>query len=348
MPLRCLDDTGADVHAFAVPPDAWTALAADNRARRHLGMPCCGARVSLKRSALGLQFFAHVGRGGCTTGDESPEHLALKQIAVDAARAHGWHAETEVAADDGTWRADVLATRGRARVAVEVQWSPQDDAETLRRQAQYAAAGVRGLWLFRQRRFPVSADLPAVRVAGSVAKGFTALDLPIVEVLAAAFDRRLKFGIPAGSTARVRAFGAVLECWDRDCEALTRVVTGFDIVLGDNCCSFSLEDLTSEPELREVLLSALPEDPQRGRLKRRFSSASEASYLSNGCVRCDRILGAFFVNAARADSSQIRGFDISITPGIAATIVSRGEFDPVWTVVAAHPASRVAPPRALV
>lgn len=333
MPLRCLDDTARDVHAFAVAPDAWARLAADNRARRHLAMPCCGSRVSLKRSALGLHFFAHVSGGSsCTTGDETPEHLALKQIAVDAARAHGWHAETEVAAPDGSWRADVLATRGRARVAVEVQWSAQDDAETLRRQAQYAAAGVRGLWLFRQRSFPISEDLPAVRVSGDRDKGFTALDLPVAEVLAAAFDRRLKFGIPARSTARVQVFGAVMPCWHQSCDALTRVVTGFDIILSDNCCSLALEDLTSESELREALLASLPNDPQRGQLKRR--QTADTSYLSNGCLRCDRIFGAHFVNTERGGSSQIAGFDLWVTPGIAATIKDHLASEPRWTVIA--------------
>ena len=45
---------------------------------------------------------------------------------------------------------DLLCTRGRAQIAVEIQWSGQTLDHTIERQAAYAAAGVRCCWLMRR------------------------------------------------------------------------------------------------------------------------------------------------------------------------------------------------------
>ena len=337
MPLRCLDVVGESLHAFSIPPDLWNEIAAGNRVRRDLRMPCCNARVSLKRSALGLQFFAHVGRGGCATGDESPEHLMLKQIAVDAARVRGWHAETEVAAADGSWRADVLATRGRARVAVEVQWSPQDDAETLRRQAQYAAAGVRGLWLFRQRGFPVSAGVPALRVAGSVGRGFTALGRDVASVLDAAFAGRLSFGLPAGEIAEVRVTGGVVQCWGRECGALTQVVARLDLRNGASQCALRVEDLPLTAASTRALVAALPRSDMIGRVRARRSGGTGLA-MTNGCFRCDRVLDTARVEATT--HAPLTTLTLTIDADLATVVAACPDAVLAWGI-----ADRVAPSR---
>ncbi|MCY0854067.1 competence protein CoiA family protein [Cupriavidus sp. D39] len=135
-----------------------------NAKAKHLRMACCDRGVILKTSKLGTRFFAHAKRGDCATAPESEHHLALKAMAARVIESCGWHVETEVR---GTtpggipWIADLLATRGRAKVAVEVQWSSQTNEETLSRQTRYAASGVRGLWMLRQAGFPTTKDLPA-------------------------------------------------------------------------------------------------------------------------------------------------------------------------------------------
>ena len=134
MPLRCLSPDNASIHAFELPEDRWVELAADNRKRRHLRMPCCNAQVSLRRSRRGTQFFAHKAVGSCTTAPESETHLVLKKIAVEAARAAGWSADTEVRGqtpDGEPWIADVFAEKNGKRIAVEIQWSPQTAEETM-------------------------------------------------------------------------------------------------------------------------------------------------------------------------------------------------------------------------
>ncbi|MCK1506316.1 hypothetical protein IVB21_15655 [Bradyrhizobium sp. 18] len=131
----------------------------------------------MKTSARGLNFFAHKSRGPCRSGPEAEEHLALKLLAVAAARRAGWDCSTEArgASPSGeAWTADVLAQKGRHKIAIEVQLSSQTNEEILRRQERYRQSGVRCLWLVRQPGFPVSKDLPAACVSGDIATGFEA------------------------------------------------------------------------------------------------------------------------------------------------------------------------------
>lgn len=341
MPLRCLNDARDTVYAFDLSETAWALLGAENRARRHLRTHCCDVPVALKTSRLGTRFFAHLARGGCATGDETPEHLHLKWLAVQAAQRHGWTAATEVA---GTtpggepWRADVLATRGRHRVAVEVQWSPQDDAETRRRQARYADSGVRGLWLFRGDHLQDAAT-PAMRVRGSLATGFTAFGVPIADALDAAFDRRLGFGIPTGRTATVAVAAVVLTCWHPDCGAMNRPVSDVAIGYGVNVCEVALKDLTDFPGVADAIVRHLPPDPARGRIRLRASRTAGETYLANACFRCDRLLGDGFLSGARASRTVIARFPVTIDAAWRAAIDGVRGFAPVWSIAPA-PASR--------
>jgi len=50
MSLRCVDETGVDLYAFDLSPEAWQALIEQNRKCRSLRMPCCSAEVNLRRS----------------------------------------------------------------------------------------------------------------------------------------------------------------------------------------------------------------------------------------------------------------------------------------------------------
>src|SRR5438874_3822362 len=179
VPLRCVDlTTKRSVQAFDLSPDQWRILAIENRKARHLAMPCCSSQVILKKSGRGTQFFAHKAVGGCSTAPETETHLRLKGMVVEAARANGWNAATEVVGttpNGEQWKADVLARKGDLKVAVEIQWSGQTKEETLRRQHRYKESRVRGLWLLRHPGLHISHDLPAARIGGSAEEGISAL-----------------------------------------------------------------------------------------------------------------------------------------------------------------------------
>lgn len=306
-------------------------MTATNRHVRHLRTTCCGSPLVLKTSRLGTQFFAHLALGGCASGDETPEHLHLKALAIAAARAHGWTAEAEVAGttpDGEPWRADVLATRGRHRVAVEVQWSPQDDAVTRFRQARYAASGVRGLWLFRRPGFLADADVPALRVGGSLARGLTILDLPAADALDAVFDRRLRFGLATGTTATIVIHGGVAMCWGSDCGAYSRGVTGIEV---SSAASRVTLDLAVFGDHIGLLGPLLPPDTQRGRLRRRRDDTAVT-----GCFRCDRPLTRF----GRGSAFVIVSGPLAITPAWAVLIAAQPGYAPAWGLAAIAPHER--------
>lgn len=326
MPLRAFDDADRSVDASLLSSAEWAALTATNRAVRQLRTMCCGSRVALKTSRLGTRFFAHLALGGCASGDEGPEHLHLKALAIVAARAAGWEAQAEVtgATPGGeAWRADVLATRGRHRVAVEVQWSGQADDETFRRQARYAASGVRGLWLFRRQGFLNDAGVPAVRVTGSLGQGLTILGLPAAEALAAVFARRLRFGIPAGAVAPVNVHGGVASCWGLGCGAINRGVVAVEVTFA---ASRAVLDLAAFGDHLPLLTSLLPSDPARGRIRRRPDRTAVA-----GCFRCDRPLTRF---SPRSRFTIVHA-SLAVTGDWAALIAAQPDFLPAWGIAPA-------------
>ncbi|MBV8973006.1 MAG: hypothetical protein JO290_12030 [Sphingomonadaceae bacterium] len=280
----------------------------------------------LKTSRLGTRFFAHLALGGCASGDESAEHLHLKALAIAAARAAEWEAEAEVA---GTtpggepWRADVLASRGSARVAIEVQWSPQDDATTRARQARYAASGVRALWLFRRPGVLRDAEVPALRVEGTLSRGLTILGLPAVEALAAVFARRLTFGIREGAAAQVTVHGAVGTCWGRECGALNRAVQEVEVAFA---ASRAVLPLAAFGETIDLLTPLLSSDPARGPVRRLSDGTASAT-----CFRCGRPLDRF----GRHSRFVAAAGPLRITPAWAALIATAPDFRPAWGIAPA-------------
>ncbi|UAJ10074.1 competence protein CoiA [Polymorphobacter megasporae] len=338
MPLRCLDDADRSLDAVALSPLEWAALTATNRHVRHLRMHCCGSPVALKTSRLGTRFFAHFALGGCASGDESPEHLHLKALAITAARAAGWTAEAEVSGTTSggePWRADVLATRGKHRVAVEVQWSGQADDETARRQARYAASGVRALWLFRRPGFAIDPDVPAVRVRGTLAAGLTVQGLPVADFLAAVFDRRLKFGIPSRVAAKIVVGGIVVTCYGLRCGAFNRAVERVVVSAGTNDCHMALSHLSDHLGPRAAVLATLPRDKQRGPI--RLRTLQGRTYLANTCFSCGLPFGEAYLTDLNSRWT-IASTTIVIDKAWAASIAAVHEFDPVWSVVARDPA----------
>jgi len=341
MPLRARDDADHDLDASRLTTAEWTALTATNRAVRHLRTHCCGAPVVLKTSRLGTRFFAHLALGGCASGDESPEHLHLKALAIAAARAAGWDAAAEVSGvtpDGAPWRADVLATRGSARIAVEVQWSPQPDDVTAARQARYALSGVRGLWLLRGGFVP-HADVPAVRVRGSLAAGLTILGQPPADFFAAVFAGRLRFGFPAGSTAAATVAGGIARCWGNGCGAVARIVTGVEFRAGESVCRMAVADLAAAPALFAAVVAALPPDRARGQLRVTPGKAIVAE-----CFACRRPLTPMRAAAGRFTAAT---FVLNLTPAHAAALAAQPGHAPVWSLVPLAPSARapVAPPR---
>jgi hypothetical protein len=340
MPLKCLQET-AEIYAPDVPDDAaWEQLRKVNRASKALRMPCCGASVVLKESKLGTRYFAHARRGPCTTAPESAEHLLAKSAVVRGIRQTAWNAFPEQGGETPTgdpWRADVLAVKGTGRVAFEIQWSRQDADETERRQARYAAAGVRGLWFFRQHDFPVAKDTPAFRLAFEEASREFRVLLPspdyspnwmnareapnprywqqsieLPAFVSGALRGRLKFAPVLGQCLPLEVETAPTTCWR--CKRKTRVVTELAFAASrvfphHPDIPVSLHDFVSDiPEGERILTELFPAALLRshgiGVLKSRYSKTARAAYFSNGCMHCDALQGHWFEGDLADESTK--------------------------------------------
>ena len=319
MPLRCVDEHGETIEASACNEEEWKALRARSRTEHLLRMPCCTARAVLKTSRLGTRFFAHKARGACTYKTETAVHLYLKALALNAARDAGWEAETESSGSvpgGEPWTADVLAWRAGEKIAVEIQWSGQTNEQTERRQERYRRSGVKGVWLLRQPGFPISEDLPAACIGGSLEEGLKIL-IPKEEglgawhrkedrcwtqvlapeaFLAALFEKRFRFGIDHAMRAKMSIETGVLDCWK--CGTPTRIVTWLVARVGPHEIRETLELADEVPGLAELIRNALGHREDMGAVRERYSRTVGGSYVSNGCARCDALIGRFFEHDA--------------------------------------------------
>lgn len=134
-----------------------------------LTCPECSWGVHAKHSPNRVRFFCHdAGRPPeCSLANESWEHHMLKLVMASANRDAGMFAELEVAAEDGSWRADVLATSpdGTQRIAWEAQLSPITVEDIKARTDRYAAEGIAVCWVSPHKRPSVwIGAVPSIRV----------------------------------------------------------------------------------------------------------------------------------------------------------------------------------------
>lgn len=339
MPLKCLN-FGEPIFSFDIQPEEWEILRDQNALTRSLRMPCCDAGVVLKTSKLGTRYFAHARKGPCTTASESAEHILAKSVIAEAVKRAGWPVETEhfgVTSSGEIWIADVLARSSRTRqIAFEVQWSRQTEEETLRRQAKYAEAGVRCMWLMRQHDLPKGQQIPAFRLVFDATKTKFTIKIPSVlhsiymsvcdkdepqywsqsielgRFIEGALQGKLKFRPALNKTLPLEVDAAAISCWR--CKKPTRIITGLTFLserVLPGCANvhtsiYSFDEIENGQQILASLLpNSLLKQYHIGRLKSRYSTTSKTSYLSNGCAHCDAIMGRFYDHEVAWDSQPI-------------------------------------------
>ncbi len=160
-------------------------------------MTCCDAPGFLRMSTHGILHAVHRERAGCASR-ESWQHQRMKLDFVLGARRAGWNADAEV--DGDGWRADVLCTRGRRRVALEAQWSRQTAEVTRERTRVMLGAGIdRVAWFFQStpRGLERGPDLPFWPVREGNGAFATSvghdIDLPLADAVERLMSGRLCF-----------------------------------------------------------------------------------------------------------------------------------------------------------
>jgi hypothetical protein len=129
----------------------------------------CRHPMHAKTSRSGLRFFAHAPHApDCEIArqGESEAHHLLKLELASAARDAGAHAELEVRAPDGSWRADVLATdpAGGWATALEAQLAPITAADITARTEKMREHDVTSIWFSDRPRPPWLGTVPSVRL----------------------------------------------------------------------------------------------------------------------------------------------------------------------------------------
>lgn len=312
MPLRAL----AHDHELVAPlldEVEWETLRADVRSKRvALALPCCAASAFPRISKLGTRHFVHRRANGCAGAGETFQHLWAKAEILRACAEAGWEARTEVAADG--WRADVLASRGGAKVAFEVQWSAQDEEAFGFRQQRYASDSIRGCWLFRgEVPSPARRELPIFALRAHLD------DLAVVELAGRTFGVREFVALLLGGrvqyrstlVARLRVSFVDMNCWR--CKRPAHIYYAQHWSRCGHTLGYAFpaepHDTVDEfnPQVRALVQRWLAGEGRSagikvGAIKPRHSRTLETSYLSFGCPHCDALFGDFFVRGAALDA----------------------------------------------
>lgn len=302
MPLRARLN-GENVYSYEFNEKSWNELKASYK-KQILMMPCCENKAIPKVSKLNNYFFAHARKGQCTSAPESFEHIFLKTRIAKIASSLGWNVITEKMGETPNgegWVADVFCTRGKAKIAFEIQWSSQTKAEFERRQNKYIASGIRNVWLYRLRHnqdsFPTRYKIPAFGI--QYRKDSDEMYVPqfketIDDFVQGMLTGRLKWRPHEGEELVGKLITYVQQCWR--CKEDTRVILGVGFYDGDGIelelVSFQ-EDGIPEFILQQVSNSILAEDGI-GAIKSRYHKTMGEAYVSNGCCHCDAIQGASY------------------------------------------------------
>lgn len=315
MPLRAVVD-GQEVQSPFLTDAEWEALSQAVKANRQLLiLPCCGSNGHLRVSKLGTRHFVHNRDSQCSAPSETWQHLLAKNDIALACREAGYSVQLEASGDG--WRADVLATKGTARIAFEVQWSAQTWDDTVARQGRYREAGIRCCWFFKTppRGYRATSDVPLFKLEVTEAGCIVVFDgysyeysqalrhYPLSEFVGALMMGRIKFrkNLHTAKVQKVRIVFLEMKCWK--CQRPYHAYYMHDLKSG---CEETIEidDAMWEdnkyyfnPRIRAVVQQFLgsPEGAhlKLGTIKKRYSHTVNRAYLSFGCPYCDAICGDF-------------------------------------------------------
>jgi len=319
MPLRArLNEK--DIFSYEFDENAWNQLKASYK-QETLMMPCCDNKAIPKISKLNNYFFAHARRSGCTSAPETFEHIFLKTLIAKIARSLGWDVTTEKIGEtpEGErWIADVFCIKGKAKIAIEIQWSPQTETEFRRRQEKYIASGVRTAWLYKLRRnqdyLPALYEIPAFGIqikSDSGEMDVPQFDLPIDKFVRGMLEGKLKWRPEQNEKLIGKLITDHNQCWR--CKRKTKVILGIGIYDKEGINLSHLYFHDNEISVPKFILQHL-NNSELGKnniapIKPRYSNTMQEAYLSNGCFHCDAIQGQWFlydawVDAVYAESSQ--------------------------------------------
>lgn len=116
---------------------------------------------------------------------------------------------------------------------------------------------------------------------------------------------------PAGLIGTVSLRAGVMDCWACGCE--TTIVTGIDVSFGPKQWQLTVAAFDDFPDLFDPIRDRIPAALEVGAIKPRFSKTLGRSYLSNGCVHCDALIGQFYEHHAWEGQETKHAFPAQLT-----------------------------------
>ncbi len=234
----------------------------------------------------------------------------LRNLVAAEIASQGWKVEVRTVASGAitSLRSGVIcASRGRAKVLVEIPPASTSISDVVARQAQHDKSRLRCLWLFSRPDFPLSPGLPAAFVGRTIAGGYVARlpgngipsegrsaqretdwqqSLSLDELISAAFGGRFWYGtVREGRPATVRLDGEFTKCdacgeWTNLCRAI-EVLSPYP---GSHFALYQLEDVPAH--LLGELMPANLAASKVGPIRKRYIREERSSRTANSCIRC--------------------------------------------------------------
>ena len=207
---------------------------------------------------------------------------------------------------------------------------------------------MRGIWLLRQPDFPISKDLPAACIGGSLQEGLNipipkwdserkarsrkanhhwTQDLAPEDFFKAVFEYRFRFATEHLKSVTLSVTTDVISCVGY--EVRIRTVTGFAERAGAVDLAYNLELARANPDLAERLQNAVKDRNDIGRIRERYGRKSQLTYLMNACARGDARIGRFF-ERPRSDCENVAEIEYPLNAQMKDLIASRSQRWLVW------------------
>lgn len=333
MSLSCRKN-GHVIYSFQYNLKDWIELKEDKESVFRMG--CCDNQAILKTSKLGTQFFAHKVKPkhtNCSTGGESAEHIHIKYLVMKELDKNGWAVEVEKrgATPNGEeWIADIYAEKGKAKIAIEVQWSPQAFVETRRRQEKYAQSGVRCAWLLRSGSIKArdaivgdyaysTKDMPVFSIyrnkrqdgqtyiVYNVNKLKTGsgdplepIALELEDFIKSLVSSRIRFTKKYSPVKKLYLEIIKQKCWNKHCEGITNLVARMyfkEIVFGIEI-EYLLQSKViddCDDQMVNAINSQFAQAYNFAPLRLRYNKTADKNVISNSCIHCDDFLDSHFI-----------------------------------------------------
>lgn len=336
MAFACMKNN-EPIHSFVYSLKDWIALKEDKVSI--FKMTCCGNQAILKTSKLGTQFFAHKAKpktNDCSTGGETAEHIHIKYLVSKTLFECGWSVEVEkrgISSKGEQWIADIYAEKGKAKVAIEVQWSRQSFIETKRRQQVYKDSGVRCAWLLRSgsvkdrdaiigdfmhrtKSVPVFSIYKNKKESDSTYHVYNVCKVALEEELRLEpldqteleldnfveklVSGKIQFRPKYSPTSQLSLDIVRLQCWSckRPTNTVTKVRFKNTLYNIDHEYSNNSQDVdVCDKETIERINSSFSQSYNFPPLRSRYSDTVGSSYIANSCIHCDALMGRHFLKS---------------------------------------------------